>query len=402
MPSLKVLATSRAPLRVAASASTPCRRSTLPAGRRRPRGRLARGEALRRARAGGQAELRARPTTTSRRSPRSAAARGHPARDRARGRAREADDAAADPRRGSARSGSICSWRAATAERQDSLRDAIEWSYNLLDDSARRSSRASASSSAAARSRRAEAVAGEALGLEFGEVLDGVAALVDNGLVRQGESADGEPRFRMLETIREYALERLSGARRARGRRARRHLERYVELAETAEPELHARGQARLARAARRGERQHPRRARLVVRVRPGRARPAARGRARPLLEHPRADDRGPALAGRGARRRGRRRPGRARRRRTSRPASRRSARATTRRRSRSSSAASSSRGRPATSRLEALALQQIGWLVMTGGKYEEAHGERARELAEQSARAGARRSATSSSSRAR
>ena len=40
-------------------------------------------------------------------------------------------------------------------------------------------------------------------------MLDGVAALVDNGLVRQGESAEGEPRFRMLETIREYALERL-------------------------------------------------------------------------------------------------------------------------------------------------------------------------------------------------
>ena len=32
--------------------------------------------------------------------------------------------------------------------------------------------------------------------------------------------------------------------------------------------------------------------------------------------------------------------------------------------------------------KLEAMALQQIGWLVMTGGKYEEAHGERARELA--------------------
>ena len=31
---------------------------------------------------------------------------------------------------------------------------------------------------------------------------------------------------------------------------------------------------------------------------------------------------------------------------------------------------------------LEAMALQQIGWLVMTGGKYEDAHGERARELA--------------------
>ena len=85
----------------------------------------------------------------------------------------------------------------------------------------------------------AETVAGEALGLEFGEVLDGVAALVDNGLVRQGESAEGEPRFRMLETIREYALERLSESGQLEDAR-NRHLERYVELAETAEPELTA------------------------------------------------------------------------------------------------------------------------------------------------------------------
>ena len=38
--------------------------------------------------------------------------------------------------------------------------------------------------------------------------LASIASLVDNGLVRQLEAADGEPRFKMLETIREYALER--------------------------------------------------------------------------------------------------------------------------------------------------------------------------------------------------
>ena len=42
------------------------------------------------------------------------------------------------------------------------------------------------------------------------DVVDGLAALVDKSLLRQEEGLDGEPRFMMLETIREYALERLA------------------------------------------------------------------------------------------------------------------------------------------------------------------------------------------------
>jgi len=81
------------------------------------------------------------------------------------------------------------------------------------------------------------------LNTQFFKVLDGVAALVDNGLVRQVEGADGEPRFKMLETIREYALERLSERGQLDDAR-NRHLSRYVQLAETAEPELTRTGQA--------------------------------------------------------------------------------------------------------------------------------------------------------------
>ncbi len=42
------------------------------------------------------------------------------------------------------------------------------------------------------------------------DMLEGISSLVNNSLLRQEEIASGEPRFRMLETIREYALERLS------------------------------------------------------------------------------------------------------------------------------------------------------------------------------------------------
>ena len=89
----------------------------------------------------------------------------------------------------------------------------------------------------------AESVAGQSLGLEFGEVLDGIAQLVDNSLLRQGESGDGEPRFRMLETIREYAVDKLTESGELKATRDK-HLERYLALAETAEPELTRAGQA--------------------------------------------------------------------------------------------------------------------------------------------------------------
>jgi tetratricopeptide (TPR) repeat protein len=66
---------------------------------------------------------------------------------------------------------------------------------------------------------------------------------VDKGLVRQTESADGEPRFSMLETIREYALDRLE--ERGEADEVRKlHAERFLQLAESAEPELTGANQA--------------------------------------------------------------------------------------------------------------------------------------------------------------
>ena len=82
------------------------------------------------------------------------------------------------------------------------------------------SSGGSRSSPAAARSRAAEAVCdtSEDLGVD---VLDGVAALVDNSLLVQRVSDDAEPRFIMLETFREFGRERLRRERRDGGDRAR-------------------------------------------------------------------------------------------------------------------------------------------------------------------------------------
>ena len=55
----------------------------------------------------------------------------------------------------------------------------------------------------------AEAVAGPEGTLD---VFAGIASLVDKSLLRQEEGREGEPRFRMLETVREYGLERLEAS----------------------------------------------------------------------------------------------------------------------------------------------------------------------------------------------
>jgi non-specific serine/threonine protein kinase len=123
------------------------------------------------------------------------------------------------------------------------LREAIEWSYHLLDDNGKALFARLGVFVGGTSLEGAEAIAGQPLGLEFGEVLDLIAQLVDNSLVRQSDGADGEPRFRMLETIREYALERLSESGQLEDAR-NQHLQRYLQLAERAEPELVRAGQA--------------------------------------------------------------------------------------------------------------------------------------------------------------
>ena len=93
-------------------------------------------------------------------------------------------------------------------ERQQTLRQAIKWSYDLLTAPEQKLFRRLSVFAAGSTLEAAEAVCdtGEDLGVD---VLSGVTSLVDNSLLVQRVSDDGEPRFAMLETFREYGREQL-------------------------------------------------------------------------------------------------------------------------------------------------------------------------------------------------
>ncbi len=122
--------------------------------------------------------------------------------------------------------------------RQKTMRDAIAWSYELLDA---REQALFRRLSVFAGSCALDAV--EAVCAADGEeptVLQGLAALIDKSLLRTREDEQegaGLPRISMLETIREYGHERLkeSGEVDMVGRR---HAEYFLSLAETAVPQL--------------------------------------------------------------------------------------------------------------------------------------------------------------------
>ena len=65
-----------------------------------------------------------------------------------------------------------------------------------------------------------------------------LANLVDRNLLMMREGQDGEPRYQMLQTVREFAAERLAEDGDHATRAGRRHAERYLALAETAQPQL--------------------------------------------------------------------------------------------------------------------------------------------------------------------
>ena len=120
--------------------------------------------------------------------------------------------------------------------RQQTLRGAIAWSYDLLDEGGRRLLDRLSVFASGCDLASAEAICGPAADIG-GEVLDGLMALVDQSLVKVEEMPDGEPRFRLLDTIRAFAAERLDAADDADIVRAR-HRDWYVALVERAAAEL--------------------------------------------------------------------------------------------------------------------------------------------------------------------
>ncbi|MDP9245021.1 MAG: adenylate/guanylate cyclase domain-containing protein [Chloroflexota bacterium] len=134
-------------------------------------------------------------------------------------------------------------------DRQRTLRGAIAWSYDLLDPGTQRLFARCAVFVNGAMLEQLEVVSGPA-GDVGREPLDGLSELVDQSLLRQTE-VDGEPRFRMLVTIRDYALERLASTGEHDEIR-RRHADSYLALAERIAPELQGADQKRWLDAAER------------------------------------------------------------------------------------------------------------------------------------------------------
>ena len=120
------------------------------------------------------------------------------------------------------------------APRQRTLRAAIDWSYELLSEPERALFERFSVFAGGWDLDAAEAVCdpGE-LGMD---TLDGTASLVDKSLVRRAARM-GEPRFRMLQTIQEYAWERLAASG-AAAEIQERHAEYFAGLLETAQPHL--------------------------------------------------------------------------------------------------------------------------------------------------------------------
>jgi predicted ATPase/DNA-binding SARP family transcriptional activator len=121
--------------------------------------------------------------------------------------------------------------------RQRTLRATLEWSHGLLDDGERRLFARLAVFAGGWTLEAAETVCGE----EGLEVFETLAALVDESLVRPLRRPAGEPRFRMLETIREYAAELLERSGEAEAIR-RRHCEYLLTRAEEATAAWHTSG----------------------------------------------------------------------------------------------------------------------------------------------------------------
>ncbi|MDG5804242.1 BTAD domain-containing putative transcriptional regulator [Streptomyces ossamyceticus] len=121
--------------------------------------------------------------------------------------------------------------------RQQTLRAVVDWSWELLDEEERDVLRRLSVFAGGCDLAAAEAVCGPA-------ALEALGSLVDRSLVVAAPTANGGMRYRLLETVAEYAGERLAEAG-ARPAAERAHRTYYRELARTTDPLLRGPGQRR-------------------------------------------------------------------------------------------------------------------------------------------------------------
>jgi predicted ATPase/class 3 adenylate cyclase len=131
-------------------------------------------------------------------------------------------------------------------ERQRTLRRTIEWSYELLGVQHRQMFARQAVFAGGADLAAVEAIVNPSQELGI-DTIDALAALVENNLVRAVEATDAESRFGMLETIREYGLERLVELGEESLIR-RRHTEHWIHVGEQACDALSGPDQAKWSR----------------------------------------------------------------------------------------------------------------------------------------------------------
>lgn len=121
-------------------------------------------------------------------------------------------------------------------ERQQALRKTIDWSYDLLSEPEQKLLRRFSVFAGGGTLEAAEAVCNTAQDLGI-DPFEGLSSLVDKNLVQHVDRDDSEARFTMLETIREYALERLLATDEEPSVR-RAHAAYCLVIAEEGNPEL--------------------------------------------------------------------------------------------------------------------------------------------------------------------
>ena len=126
--------------------------------------------------------------------------------------------------------------------RQQTLRSTIQWSYDLLGPQEQALFQLLSIFVDGWTLEAAEALC-QGIGQADLDVLNTLSALLDNSLIQSSAEGAEEPRFLMLQTVREFGLERLTASgdlQRTRGA----HAHYFLALAEQAEPELHGPNQA--------------------------------------------------------------------------------------------------------------------------------------------------------------